>query len=84
MSVLLFRHFGSVERAQALQKKSCMAVRRQEPAERPDLLNEMSVPVCIAAPVAIAGTSSSGCSHKGSAHVGVAHGCADLVNFLNG
>jgi len=84
MGILLFRYFGTVERAQALQKEPCLAARRQEPAERPDLLNEMSVPVCIAATVAIAGTSSSCCSHQGSAHVGVAHGCADLVDFLNG
>jgi hypothetical protein len=47
-------------------------------------LNEISVPVGIAAAVAIAWTGNSGGSHDGRAHIGVGlHGSADLINFIN-
>jgi hypothetical protein len=47
-------------------------------------LNEISVPVSIAAAVAIAWTGNSGGSHDGRAYIGVGlHGSADLIDFIN-
>jgi hypothetical protein len=47
------------------------------------LLNEIRVPVSIAAAVAVTGASCGCGGHNCSANVGVAHGCAYLVNFID-
>jgi hypothetical protein len=79
-----FRHFGSVGRAQALQKTFGWPPISKNIDAAGFSLNKISVPVGIAAAVAIAWTGNSGSSHDGRAYIRVGlHGSADLIDFIN-
>jgi hypothetical protein len=96
MLLSFFRHFGSVERTQALQEISFPRLLVPELSKRfvgPPVskerratsfsLNEIRVSVSVAAAVAVTGAGHGGGGYHGSANVGVAHGSAHLVDFIN-
>src|SRR5258708_5129061 len=79
-----FRHFGSVEWAQALQKSFVWPPVSRSIEAAGSSLNKMSIFVGIAASIAITRSGNSGGSHDGRAYIGVGlHGRTHLIDFID-
>jgi len=79
-----FRHFGSVEWAQALQKSFVWPPVSRSIEAAGSSLNKMSIFVGIAASIAVAMSGNSGGSHDGRAYIGVGlHGRTHLIDFID-
>jgi len=79
-----FRHFGSVEWAQALQKSFVWPPVSRSIEAAGSSLNKMSIFVGIAASIAVARSGNSGGSHDGRAYIGVGlHGRTHLIDFID-